>query len=338
MSSRSSRPISPVLPCAGASSEGGVTPAAPPTPSSRPRYDPASALMSYSGAWSASARGGSSATRSSPSKIASTVPPVTSPMRAPWSSHLAKMRSTSASRPGRATTSIRSCDSDSITSCGVIALARRGTRATSMRIPTPLLAATSLAAQVSPAAPRSWTASTASAATSSSVASGGGPHPGGAGGGPEKGAVGSGGGRRALGEAVAEVAAAAGGGALIGLERRRMVVALPLEHAEEPVAEIDRAGVLAGADGDRRPGGGQRAQQALRMLVRAVLAPHRAEHRPLQRIRLAADELAHASRLVLGEADFLWDLVRLRRPCPRHRRGRSHELVDRSRRRHQRKE
>ena len=40
-----------------------------------------------------------------------------------------------------------------------------------MRMPTPLRAATSLVAHVSPAAPRSWIASTASRSTSSSVAS-----------------------------------------------------------------------------------------------------------------------------------------------------------------------
>jgi len=40
-----------------------------------------------------------------------------------------------------------------------------------MRMPTPLRAATSLVAQVRPAAPRSWIASTASLRTSSMVAS-----------------------------------------------------------------------------------------------------------------------------------------------------------------------
>jgi hypothetical protein len=115
--------------------------------------------------------GGSDATISPPLRISRRWSAMTSPIRTPWSSQRANTRSMSASRPGRAMTSIRSCDSLSITSYGVMPVARRGTVSTSMRIPTLLFAATSLDAQVSPAAPRSPIASTASSATSSSVAS-----------------------------------------------------------------------------------------------------------------------------------------------------------------------
>src|SRR5438270_896789 len=61
------------------------------------------------------------------------------------------------------------------------------------------------------------------------------------------------------------------------------------------------------------------------MLVCAVLAPHRAEHRPLERVRLAADLFAHQSSLVLGEACVLWNLVRLRRFRRPQGWGRTHD-------------
>src|SRR5204863_10099310 len=82
--------------------------------------------------------------------------------------------------------------------------------------------------------------------------------------------------------------------------------------------------VLARTESHRRAVCGESAQQLLRMLVRAVLAPHRAEHRPLECVRLAADELAHEGSLVLGEACVLWNLVRLRRFRRPQGRGRTH--------------
>jgi hypothetical protein len=60
------------------------------------------------------------------------------------------------------------------------------------------------------------------------------------------------------------------------------------------------------------------------MLVSTVLAPHRAEHRPLERVGLAADHLAHQGSLVFGEACVLRDLVRLRRFRRPQDRGRAH--------------
>ena len=52
---------------------------------------------------------------------------------------------------------------------------------------------------------------------------------------------------RAHGEDVAQDAADAGRRALERLDERRMVVALDLEDHREPVADVDRAGVLARA-------------------------------------------------------------------------------------------
>ena len=63
---------------------------------------------------------------------------------------------TSSSRPWRTMISIRSCDSESITSYGVIPFSLRGTFATSISMPLPPRLADSTAEDVRPAAPRSW--------------------------------------------------------------------------------------------------------------------------------------------------------------------------------------
>jgi len=66
----------------------------------------------------------------------------------------------------------------------------------------------------------------------------------------------------AHGEHVADDAADAGGGALGRLDRAGVVVRLHLEHDRQAVADVDRAGVFAGALQDARAAGRQAAQQA----------------------------------------------------------------------------
>ena len=67
--------------------------------------------------------------------------------------------------------------------------------------------------------------------------------------------------------------------------------------------EID-AGVLARPGDDAVAGRRQRPQQRLRALVRAVLAPHDAEHRELEVVRVAAAEpVADRVELVVGQAE-----------------------------------
>ena len=68
-------------------------------------------------------------------------------------------------------TSIRSWDSESITSYGVMSESRRGTLDTSMSKPAPALSAASTHADDSPAAPRSCMPTTCSVAASSRQAS-----------------------------------------------------------------------------------------------------------------------------------------------------------------------
>ena len=69
-----------------------------------------------------------------------------------------------------------------------------------------------------------------------------------------------------------------------------MVVRFDLEHGGQAVADVDRAGVLAGALQHLRPVGRQRLQMHARALVAAVLRPHHREDAELGQVRLAAQK------------------------------------------------
>ena len=94
---------------------------------------------------------------------------------------------------------------------------------------------------------------------------------------------------RAHREDVAQNSADAGRRALIRLDGRRMVVRLDLERDGESVADGDDAGVLARSLQHVRRFGRQRLQHRPRMLVRAVLAPQRADDAELGERRRAAE-------------------------------------------------
>src|SRR5436190_1691825 len=96
---------------------------------------------------------------------------VTRPIGVAVSSHLAAVAWTSFTRSALATTSMRSCDSDSRISYGVIPGSRVGTRDRSISTPTPPFAAISADEDVSPAAPMSWIATMWLEAISSRLAS-----------------------------------------------------------------------------------------------------------------------------------------------------------------------
>ena len=98
----------------------------------------------------------------------------------------------------------------------------------------------------------------------------------------------------AHGEDVAQYAADPGRRALIGLDIGGVVVALHLEDDRLAVADIDDAGILAGAADDALPRGRQQPQPGLGGLVRAVLVPHGREDAELGDARLAANELEDA--------------------------------------------
>ncbi len=113
----------------------------------------------YVGA-SVSTVAGTRTTSTSPSRTRTIPSSVTTPIVSTCSSQRSNSARTGPSCSGRTITSIRSCDSLSITSYGVMPSSRRGTFATSMMIPVPAFAAHSTAALVSPAAPRSCSPTT----------------------------------------------------------------------------------------------------------------------------------------------------------------------------------
>ena len=99
---------------------------------------------------------------------------------------------------------------------------------------------------------------------------------------------------RAHGEDVAQDAADAGRRALIGLDEGGMVVALHLEDAGVPVADVDDAGILARPLDHPGRLGRQLAQVQARGFVGAVLVPHRREDAELGEGRRAADQVQDA--------------------------------------------
>jgi hypothetical protein len=109
---------------------------------------------------------------------------------------------------------------------------------------------------------------------------------------------------RAHGKHVAQDAADARRRALIGLDGRRVVVRLDLERHREAVADADHAGVLTGSLQHERRLGGERLEQRARMLVRAVLAPQRADDAQLSEGRLAPQHVDESAILVRRESVF----------------------------------
>ncbi len=92
---------------------------------------------------------------------------MTSPIAVALTSHFAHTASTSSTRSGSTTHSMRSCDSEIMISNGSMSASRSGTRRTSRSIPTPPLAAISDDDEVSPAAPRSCRATSSDRSSSS---------------------------------------------------------------------------------------------------------------------------------------------------------------------------
>ncbi len=109
---------------------------------------------------------------------------------------------------------------------------------------------------------------------------------------------------RAHGEDVAQNAADAGRGPLIGLDEGGVIVAFHLEDAGEAVADVDDAGVLAGPLNDPRRLRRQPAQMHFRGFVGAMLVPHRRDDAEFGEARIAADERAKTLVLVGLQAVF----------------------------------
>ena len=92
--------------------------------------------------------------------------------------------------------------------------------------------------------------------------------------------------------------------ALVRLDRARMRVRLDLEHDGDPVADVDRTGVLARPDEHCRTFGRQRAEVDLRGFVRTVLGPHHRVHRELGSVRLPTEGRLDLRQLVVGEPEL----------------------------------
>ena len=122
-------------------------------------------------------------------------------------------------------------------------------------------------------------------------------------------------GPRAHGEDVAHDAADAGGGALEGFDRRRVVVALDLHGHGPAVADVDDAGVLAGPLQNARAARGEAAQDGPRVLVAAVLAPHERVDGELDVGRLAAPGCGRCGRIRRRVRPSLTAASRLARRC-----------------------
>ena len=93
---------------------------------------------------------------------------MTSPIAVALTSHLSQTASTSVTRSGSTTQSIRSCDSEIMISNGSMSASRSGTWRTSRSIPTSPLAAISALEDVRPAAPRSCSATSRPSSSSCS--------------------------------------------------------------------------------------------------------------------------------------------------------------------------
>ena len=104
---------------------------------------------------------------------------------------------------------------------------------------------------------------------------------------------------RAHGEDVAQDAAHARGRALVGLDERGVVVRLDLEHRHQAVADVHRAGVLAGPLHHPGTGGRQGLEVDAARLVRAVLRPHDREEPQLGQVGLAPQQ-AHDAVVLFG--------------------------------------
>ena len=109
-----------------------------------------------------------SPTSASPSNTRSRRFAVTSPIAVALTSHFSQTATTSSTRSGSTTQSIRSWDSEIMISNASMSASRSGTLRTSRSIPTSPLEAISAEEEVRPAAPRSCSATSRSRSSSSS--------------------------------------------------------------------------------------------------------------------------------------------------------------------------
>src|SRR5690606_902134 len=98
-------------------------------------------------------------------------------------------------------------------------------------------------------------------------------------------------------EYIAEDPTDSGGGSLVRLDERRMVVALDPEGSQPPVSQVDDAGILPRTHDHPGSLRGETAQMDPGGLVGAVLGPHDRIHGQFGRRRLPAQDLEDAVEL-----------------------------------------
>jgi hypothetical protein len=104
-------------------------------------------------------------------------------------------------------------------------------------------------------------------------------------------------------EDVAEDSADARRRALERLHCARVIVRLDLEHRCVAGAQVHRAGVLPGSHQHARALRRQLAKEPSRVLVGAVLRPEQREHRQLDPVRLALEQLDDPLVLEVGQPE-----------------------------------
>jgi len=124
-------------------------------------------------------------------------------------------------------------------------------------------------------------------------------------------------------EHVAQNAADAGRGPLIGLDRGGVVMGLNFEGDRPPARQPQHSGVLAGPLDDLRAGRGERFENGLGVLVRAMLAPQRGEHAQLGEAGRATQHRFDALVLLVGQI-VVADQLRRDRRVAREGGGRRH--------------
>ena len=92
-------------------------------------------------------------------------------------------------------------------------------------------------------------------------------------------------------------------GALERLDGGRVVVRLDLERDRGAVAEVEHAGVLAGALQDALARRGEPLQERGGVLVAAVLRPEEGEDRELEMVRVSPEQLLDTARFPVGETE-----------------------------------
>ena len=104
-------------------------------------------------------------------------------------------------------------------------------------------------------------------------------------------------------EDVAQDAPDSGCRPLVRLHGRRVVVRFDLERDCQAVADVDHARVLARPGDDVFACRRERCEQRPAALVRTVLAPHDAEHRELEVVRIATEAAPYCLELVVSDAE-----------------------------------